>query len=221
MSQYRVANSWSFLRLSFDLPTDIVSLINSVHLPRYSTLSDKITWGLTNSKLFTISSCYNDIFSSTHPNTSIADFSWIWNFDVPTKLRHFLWLLNHNRLPITSYLYHIHCIDSPYCLICHSSTEETASHLFIHCKSVDPLWAQLNIITQVHRLREVIFEYQHPSMWLHCLINLVPHQPIIPHVPNKVLLTYCLWSIWLARNRTIFQNIPFKVSVAHALALST
>lgn len=68
----------------------------------------------------------------------------LWRVLTPLKVKTFLWLLLKHRLPLRERLHRFQMISTQEntCLFCGIS-EETLSHLFLHCSQVFPLWYQV------------------------------------------------------------------------------
>lgn len=194
IDSYKIDNRWSFSELSFDFPQTILSHINSIYFPLYDvSYADKIIWGLTNNKVRTIVSCYNALTRKDvqDDNRCETDFRWIWKLSIPPNLRHFFWLIYHNRLPAIVFLYYINCIFLPSVLLCHSSLK-TATYLFFKCKFVEPLWEQIYISAQIDIIISTLTDH-HPQRWLRRILEINSHIPLILTVPLKVIITYCFW----------------------------
>ncbi|KAK4737846.1 hypothetical protein R3W88_001543 [Solanum pinnatisectum] len=71
---------------------------------------------------------------------------------LPSKLKQFLWLLNHRRLSTSSFLHSINILQSLLCMLCDLREEETCVHLFLLCRKLAPLWSELGITQQISSL---------------------------------------------------------------------
>ncbi|CAN1316897.1 Putative ribonuclease H protein At1g65750 [Linum perenne] len=79
------------------LPSNIALQVFRMPTPRTTLGQDSLAWGLEPNGNFSVRSAYqllNDI--STENRGPIWDFIWRWN--EPNKIRHFLWLATHNLL---------------------------------------------------------------------------------------------------------------------------
>lgn len=111
------------LATSFELPPALIEKINSVYLPFNSIRPDCIIWGLSPIGQFTVSSCYKVLTHSTQfPNLH----GWIWRLNLPPKIKSFLWLISHNRLPTNSYLHRLGILSSNLCTLCQVHKEQLA-----------------------------------------------------------------------------------------------
>lgn len=53
------------------------------------------------------------LIADTTTMTKEHEFTWIWTLKVPNKIKNFLWLLHHERIPTNKYLYNIGINISP------------------------------------------------------------------------------------------------------------
>ncbi|WMV10355.1 hypothetical protein MTR67_003740 [Solanum verrucosum] len=106
---------------------------------------------------FSVESCFAALRKLTNLElrmnlTDNIDFSWIWKMHLPPKLKQFLWLLNHGRLPTSCFLHSINILQSLLCMLCDLREEETCVHLFLLCPKLAPLWSELGITPQIASL---------------------------------------------------------------------
>lgn len=93
--------------LSTSLRMSLVWWISLIHSPLYTNSKDEFMLGLTGNGLFSTSSCYHLIQSQDIISQGSNDFSintWIWKIKVPNKIKIFMRLLYHCRLPTCHYL---------------------------------------------------------------------------------------------------------------------
>lgn len=90
---------------------------------------DGLRWGHWNNGVFSTRPAYVYIASANQTNIHIRKkFSWIWKPSCPNKIKNFIWICYHNRLPTKSYLNHIGLNVNLHYSIC--QCEETTSHIF-------------------------------------------------------------------------------------------
>ncbi|PHT33832.1 hypothetical protein CQW23_25632 [Capsicum baccatum] len=212
LAHFRQQGNWNFSSLSFNLPQSIISLIHNIHFSVYNRSHDRISWGLTSSGKFTVKSCFMELLANTEQKASAGtstNLSWIWKLHLPQKINQFLWILAHNRLPTSKYLEHIGVLHSSLCRNCNSTEIESASHIFLKCDRVADLWSSLGISQQINMLADTS-----PSStnWLHDLIWILP-KLYIYRIPSKVFLAFCMWSIWTARNKLIFEETTINLTI--------
>ena len=106
--------------------------------------SDARSWSLSSSELFTVKSFFLAL-------SQILDFSprfptkFVWNSQVPFKVKSFVWLVAHKKVNTNDLLQ----LRIPYktlspdiCKLC-MRQGESADHLFIHCSLMMGLWHRL------------------------------------------------------------------------------
>ncbi|KAK6778033.1 hypothetical protein RDI58_024751 [Solanum bulbocastanum] len=188
--------------------------IDSVYFPRFANSFDHISWGSTETGAFSVKSCFTELKKLTNlelrlNSTTNVDFSWIWGMHLPPMLKQFLWLLSHGRLPTSSFLHSINIIQSPLGVLCDLRVEETCAHLFLLCPKLAPLWSELGITQQIDSFgASPLLEI---PIWLSSFVKLLVGR-FIHRIPASTFFPFCLWAIWLARNKYIFERHPFSVT---------
>lgn len=79
-----------------------------------------------------------------------AEGNWrlLWKFDIPPKVKHFLWILYRDLLPTRSNLVHKHVDVIESCLQC-SGFFESLKHLFIYCLKATTCWNVIRIFNTI------------------------------------------------------------------------
>lgn len=103
VDNYTTHNIINIDLIPFEFPPQLLNSLKNIYIPTITNPSsfDKIIWGLSPTGMFTVKSLYHKLHNS-HSNSS---FRWIWALPTPLKLKHFIWLVSHHRLPTTSYLF--------------------------------------------------------------------------------------------------------------------
>lgn len=70
-------------------------------------------------------------------------FSWIWKLRCPNKIKLFVWLGQHDRIPTCHYLNNIGIDINPNCKVCGSV--EITKQIFLDCTLVKRYWEKLGI----------------------------------------------------------------------------
>lgn len=153
------------------------------------------------------------LYEVLHQSHITASFLWLWMLKLPQKISHFIWLLEHNRLPTTSYLHHLNIVHSPTYALCHSG-DETIPHLFFNCQAARVLWTQLKISPPLIPLMQ---NYSDPNPWLRKFI-LDTHDAPSQALPSPVLIPFCLWHIWKTRNN-IFEKTNMSALIQFCILL--
>lgn len=113
-------------------------------MPSQSILEDKLIWNHSQDGKFTMNSAYINIQASSNNQGSSTskDFMWIWKFNAPKKIKTFLWLLLHKRLPTSIFLNHIGMGVPSTCKQC-PTHQEDISHIFFHCPKAFTFWTSI------------------------------------------------------------------------------
>ncbi|XP_026429515.1 uncharacterized protein LOC113325863 [Papaver somniferum] len=100
--------------------------------------------------------------------------------------------------------------DHPGCNLCNSDFE-TVFHLFFGCTKVWPIWEKIRSWTGVN----LEFEYLSPSF----VSKLCCYDISIGRLHWKDVCPFILWSIWIHRNKQVFENVRFNAKCVLASAL--
>ncbi|CAN1786653.1 Putative ribonuclease H protein At1g65750 [Linum perenne] len=135
----------------------------------------------------------------TVPHNQPADEStkklwkWLWQLDLPPKIKFFLWRVCRNAVPTKSGLLRRRCGNSSICLTCNAN-EETLEHLLFHCPVSISFWQQ--VLPQLH--------YPAPDQltksWFSSIASSVSDS-------TATQIGFTIWYIWKMRNELVFQNI--------------
>lgn len=121
--------SWNLNNLSIDLPHHLHNIITSTIIPHNSCEEDQPIRGLTSNACFSTGIMYNHLRNAESIDIIQRNFKLVWKAQAPNKIKTFLWLMIHYRLPTNSYLKHIGIPISPYCSYC-QDLEEDINHIF-------------------------------------------------------------------------------------------
>ncbi|KAL6566692.1 hypothetical protein OROMI_015096 [Orobanche minor] len=142
--------------------------------------------GLTIKNRFTASS------STTNGFRDI--WRWIWNIDLPEKIKVFLWKCAKNILPVKANLTKRGVNVDPICPRC-GENEETVQHALRDCPWSSFLW-------QISPLRfggKLLQHGTHMTEWFSEVLK-------IQCKDSKRLFGALLWTLWGARNKLIFDR---------------
>lgn len=121
---------WNWGGQSMVILDEIMTKANNITL-RDNTC-DTPYWAIHSNDIFTIKSV-RDLLNSS--NDTYYHIHWIWSLNTLNKIKLFLWLCSHNRLPTNSHLHHLGIITNPSCPICHNAID-TITHVFLECHLV-------------------------------------------------------------------------------------
>lgn len=107
-----------------------------------SVKDDKLIWALSNSGELTVRSAYQlcrQVFTPLSDFTVSGNWNLIWNLEVLPKVKHFLWRVCRNMLPVRGRLSDKGVMCSSLCPLC-SQNVETSFHLLFSCKRSMDIW---------------------------------------------------------------------------------
>ncbi|CAN1840120.1 Putative ribonuclease H protein At1g65750 [Linum perenne] len=87
---------------------------------------------------FSISSAY-DIITAANTNTDPSLWKLVWKWKGPNRVKHFLWLVAHNRLLTNAERHKRHMSTDDSCRLCPDSVED-AIHIIRDCRVAKKLW---------------------------------------------------------------------------------
>ncbi|CAN1296474.1 Putative ribonuclease H protein At1g65750 [Linum perenne] len=188
---------WDVEKLRAIFPEDMVREIRKIPIgPPH--LEDKWLWHGDKKGKFSVKGCYWLMKNgNTQPREArgqygTADWKWLWQLKIPSKVKLFLWRGCCNILPTRMNLYRRSCCDSSRCLGCNEQDEST-EHMLLSCRKIGEFWREAAPFA-----REVE-EGESFMQWLmRSKDNLQP-----PHV---IKLICCCWFIWKQRNDLVFRN---------------
>ncbi|KAK1401004.1 hypothetical protein POM88_000609 [Heracleum sosnowskyi] len=153
---------------------------------------DQMMWAITN-KPFNVKDCY-DILSGGN-QIAFGAYNLIWSLKIPPKVHYFLWSLLSDSLPTAHLLqkrFKGNLILSK-CLICHNS-DETQDHIFWGCEYATWAWHFVEVWWEVkvskNNFWSSFHKFKSPSV----------------KAAWGIVLAATLWTIWLSRNQTVFEN---------------
>lgn len=116
--------------LSFALPQNVLDILHNTFIPLSFPNQDKLLWGLTSNGSFSTSSCYQFLASSEDSNASnLVSHS---NKKFLNKIKTFLCLSQHGRLPTGQYLNGTGLNVPPSCSFC-GNASESIPYIFFEC----------------------------------------------------------------------------------------
>ncbi|KAK2451419.1 hypothetical protein QL285_010475 [Trifolium repens] len=168
-------------------------------------------WQGTKDGEFTVRSGYNAIMEwrndnnnqAQQSNISGANYNWKkhWSHSNPPKQLHLMWRILHKALPVKTSLLAKGIPYDTLCPICNQD-RETIDYLFMECEWTKQVWFSSPLTIQISNT--IAHSY---NEWL----NYMMENSTKDCMQNITTLTY---SIWLARNKKVFQSINTPVPVA-------
>lgn len=144
--------------------------------------TDDLTWAYSKDGGYSVKTAYmlgkGLNFDALHTAWSV-----IWGLDVSPKVRHFLWRLCTNTLPVRALLHKRHLIDDGTCPWC-NVVEETEGHAIFDCSRVRELWT-------VSECEELI-NWRSAGNMCELMLTWKQHKPAIQQ--KGAILAWCIWS---------------------------
>jgi len=200
VSEFIANRNWNVTKLQIIIQQPaIIQKILGIPIPLVDT-RDSYCWGLSSTGEFTTRSA---IWLAHGVETDACPwpFKWLWKIDTMPKIKVFLWQLCHNALPVKGILFRRGCRLDPLCPLCLKDIE-TLEHLFSTCSITLRVW---HLARQHHWVKDLALLSQSRD-WVLAFQQLAS-------VASKHMLqrfSFLLWSIWKARNASIFQNETFQ-----------
>jgi len=170
-----------------------------------ASLKDSWVWGADPKGIFSTNSAYLCVKAEHLDEDQCLGFQHFWDIKIPPRALVFAWRLLWDRLPTKDNLTRRHVnIEIDLCPFCQNKTE-SASHLFLLCHKVMPLWWEFNSWVKEARV-------------FHCrpMDNLLQHSTMAGLKDTnrrwKIWWIAATRSIWKLRNDIIFNNQPFVIS---------
>lgn len=121
------------------------NLIKAIR-PSLVGVSDSITWIYSKDGSYSVKSGYYAVRrrgieqdATVNSQHTHFPFKYIWNVDVPPKLKHFWWRSLHNGLPVADNLKKRGLRVDAICQLC-GEEDETVNHLLFQCKLTKEIW---------------------------------------------------------------------------------
>ncbi|CAN1825871.1 Putative ribonuclease H protein At1g65750, partial [Linum perenne] len=139
---------------------------------------------------FTLKSAY-EILASTSHHSEQGIWKTIWRWTGPNRIRHFIWLVAHDRILTNAERRRRHLTDIDDCQRCRGGTEDTL-HVIRDCKVAKEVWT---IFTPPDLASE--FFSDSLQVWL---------QKGLHHRDFAMTFGIIIWILWKARNEAIFED---------------
>lgn len=169
-------------------------------------VSDYMIWPYTKDGNFTVKSGYHYIINQSpdlperapplvpHPDLTKK----IWTVDTVPKIRHLLWRLLSNILPLLDNQRRRHVVANSQCIRCCSDIE-TTNHTFFQCLYAQGVWKLSGIPLNLILHASVILEVK-----LLFILNMTNDNNIPRNV--RLLPIWLLWRIWKGRNELLYAK---------------
>lgn len=214
---------WDLPKYPRDLQPNFNALKDQLHskAPIQEGARDSLRWDPSGAE-YTTKAGYHHLCANAFPQDIWNHWKLVWKAEAPPKVKFFCWLLMKGKILTAENLKKRGIIGPSRCPIC-LQEEETMQHLFISCKGAANCWKQLAAVGRAEwnpnpSIVEVIKNWKKLCPWKSKKIKLSQR------IWNTLPLTL-LWSIWIARNKKVFQeknhNIRKICHKAISLAVET
>ncbi|KAG5556480.1 hypothetical protein RHGRI_006924 [Rhododendron griersonianum] len=214
------SDEWRIAKLRQVLSEEEVQAVANIPISKLGG-ADSIIWGLHPSGKYTVKRGYHKAWSDyidskpERPSTSTVPgpsfWNFMWNLNIPPKLKHFWWRACRNKLATKENLVQRKCATSPICQRCGKAIE-SGEHILFLCK-----WARKVFFASP--IAGVFFPNEIGSImaWSLRMKEEIDNGNLEPVFFAKAI--FLCWFIWKARNDLVFQSLkqsPFS-TVARAL----
>lgn len=136
------------------------------------------------------------------------NYTWLWKLDTLNKIKIFLWVVVHNRLPTSKLLFNRKIIASSLCNICMS--EEDMEHMLFNYLHSKPIWDQLDNSYKYSN-------QSHNDFTIHNWVKLQcqSKSKFNRYIGKADIMPVILWHIWTHKNNYIFNNKKNPLLLEH------
>ncbi|CAN1761174.1 Putative ribonuclease H protein At1g65750 [Linum perenne] len=138
VSDFCTNNCWDLQKLRSVLPEAFVLQVYGMTPPRADGGTDCRSWGLEGDGVFSVKSAYC-MLREIEGGDSGSNWSKIWRWEGPNKIRHFMWLLRHDKLMTNVERGRRRLTDNLACQHCRGG-EEDLNHVFRECCFASQTW---------------------------------------------------------------------------------
>ncbi|KAL5167040.1 putative ribonuclease H protein [Glycine soja] len=203
-SNYGWEWNFSWRRQLFDSEIEIaISFLSEVEGKSIHTQgSDSWVWAADTSGIYSTRSAYSTFWEEAAVENLHECFEDLWKIKIPSKIAVFTWRMLWDRLPTKSNLRarQVQILDMtcPFC----RRVEENASHIFIHCIKIQPIWWET--------MSWINLKGAHPwSIKDHFMQYSSLQVDGIRPRRWQIWWLAVTWSTWQLRNRILFSNATF------------
>ncbi|CAL1384527.1 unnamed protein product [Linum trigynum] len=185
---------WDWNRLKPLLPDDILNLIAGMEVPNAQLGEDKTIWAMERDGRFRLKSAYA---LAAGLDEADDDQSWtkLWKWKGPNRVKHFLWLVMHDRLMTNKERAKRKLTDNQNCSQC-KDVEESIEHILQQCPSAKLTWIKFKDKLKVNRTGMDFKE------WM--MKNLSDEQ-------SGIDFGIVCWNIWKQRNEHAMEGKAFNL----------
>ncbi|XP_028778309.1 uncharacterized protein LOC114734823 [Neltuma alba] len=192
------SGTWNVQKLRYFLPEWAVKKVLQSG-PLVTNQPDVICWRASNDGEFSVKSAYKYL-SNTRTGAGNRFWRSLWRWQVPEKVKFFMWHVFHERVMTNSLRTKRGLSDRETCPFgCNS--EESVIHLLRDCYRAKQVWKAF-----IHPNSYTVFFSGDLQEWIHWNVEREPKRTKFPDVAwNRVFGILC-WLIWKCRCQRIFQT---------------
>ncbi|XP_020272700.1 uncharacterized protein LOC109847877 [Asparagus officinalis] len=182
--------------ITTDSQYDKFHLLNLINQQSITNQPDNPRWSLTANGSFTVKSFYDFLNSR---GIKYAFYKVAWNLILPSKIQIFTWLLSLNRLHTKDNLIKKGWQGDSNYIFC-GTQAETKNHIFFSCNTAKSIWIHFG-------------NYFLPFIWPSSLEELLISVTSLRKLEGiiwRTLFSAVCWSIWISRNKFIFEQKSFS-----------
>lgn len=174
--------------------------IKILKIPLISTTEhDSRFWKNDSKGRYTVRSGYHTACGTLSPpenqssRSTEAWWKFIWNLNIPLKIRIFWWRLSNDIIPTSANLrmHHIHCLSS--CSLCGYYRDSSIHALFL-CPAVKHIWKETELWPIISGIRDL--ETLDCCLWLKMQMSITEFER----------LATVTWGLWKNRMAVIYGN---------------
>ncbi|CAN1131281.1 Putative ribonuclease H protein At1g65750 [Linum perenne] len=143
--------TWNMDLLHANLLPSAIPLVIGMQPPKSTSGTDRLVWGLEDNGVFSVKTAYLILKDL---NTDGGDYDWrlAWRWKGPNRIKHFIWLVCHNRILTNEERNRRHLTNQVVCPRC-SIHSESLSHVIRDCHFALQVWKNVlpNLITDGDR----------------------------------------------------------------------
>lgn len=190
-------SNWYQNILSFELPNDMCRTIQAIHFSLDSNSEDSSCWAYSKDRSFSLQSIYMIVKGLNPLNLSIDSCEWIWKISTTPRIMFFIWLCQHNSVPICEVLGSRGFTLDSSCSICYQGIKSLI-HILRECSSAKSFWSKLGIPTECKRSFVKI-------TMIRIKLNSTSKALVDRYgFPWKVIFPMSIWHLWLHQNAFTF-----------------
>ncbi|CAN1821026.1 Putative ribonuclease H protein At1g65750 [Linum perenne] len=187
-----VEGNWNWNLVYRLLPHNLACLIAGMDPPRRDDREDEMIWGPDPRGKFTVKSAY-EILDVTEDDPDSQIWKTIWQWNGPSRIKHFLWTLAHGRILTNAERMRRHLSTNADCANC-PGIKEDALHVVRDCGLAKQVWQYF-----IQPVDATSFFSDSLHAWM---------LRSLKHPDFSLTFGIVIWLLWKARNEAIFENKP-------------